>query len=182
MISSEWMCQSLCKYYVYKHYANIIMHVLWHFIWKTWVTTDFGSREGVLEPFPCEYWRMTVMCWPLICISGLQIYGVVGITYREGSGAPLQYFCLGNPRDRGAWWAAVHGVAKSRTRLSYFTLTFHFHALEKEMATHSSILAWRIPGTGEPGGLTFMGSRRVRYDWSELAAAVKDRQSFLKMN
>ena len=141
VISSEWMCQSLCKYYVYKHYANIIMHVLWHFIWKTWVTTDFGSREGVLEPFPCEYWRMTVMCWPLICISGLQIYGVVGITYREGSGAPLQYFCLGNPRDRGAWWAAVHGVAKSRTRLSYFTLTFHFHALEKEMATHSSILA-----------------------------------------
>ena len=65
---------------------------------------------------------------------------------------------LENPMDRGAWWAAVHGVAKSRTRLSDFTLTFHFHALEKEMATHSSVLAWRIPGTGEPGGLPSMGS------------------------
>ena len=59
--------------------------------------------------------------------------------------------------DGGAWWAAVHGVAKSRTRLSDFTFTFHFHALEKEMATHSSVLAWRIPGTGEPGGLPSMG-------------------------
>ena len=66
----------------------------------------------------------------------------------EGNGTPLQYSCLGNPMDGGAWWAAVHGVAKCRTRLSNFTLTFHFHALEKEMATHSSILAWRIPGTG----------------------------------
>ena len=66
----------------------------------------------------------------------------------EGNGTPLQYSCLENPMDRGAWWAAVHGVAKSRTRLSDFTLTFHFHALEKEMATHSSVLAWRIPGTG----------------------------------
>ena len=67
----------------------------------------------------------------------------------------------------GAWWAAVHGVAKSRARLSDFTLTFHFHTLEKEMATHSSVLAWRIPGTAEPGGL-----RRVRHDSSDLAAAV----------
>ena len=64
--------------------------------------------------------------------------------------------------DRGAWWAAVHGVAKSQTRLSSFT--FHFHALEKEMATHSSVLAWRIPGTGEPGGLPSMGSHRVGHD------------------
>ena len=68
--------------------------------------------------------------------------------YGEGNGTPLQYSCLENPRDGGAWWAAVHGVAKSRTRLSNFTFTFHFHALEKEMATHSSILDWRIPGTG----------------------------------
>ena len=66
----------------------------------------------------------------------------------EGTGDPLQYSCLQNPMDGGAWWAAVHGVAKSRTRLSDFTFTFHFHALEKEMATHSSVLAWRIPGTG----------------------------------
>ena len=71
----------------------------------------------------------------------------------EGNGTPLQYSCLANPMDGGAWWAAVHGVAKSRTRLSDFTFTFHFHALKKEMATHSSILAWRVPGTGEPGGL-----------------------------
>ena len=77
-----------------------------------------------------------------------------------------------NPRDGGAWWAAVHGVARSRTWLSDFTFTFHFHALEKEMATHSSVLAWRIPGMGEPGGLLSMGSHRVGHDWSDLAAAA----------
>ena len=71
----------------------------------------------------------------------------------EGNGTPLQYSCLANPMDGGAWWAAVHGVKKSRTRLKDFFFTFHFHALEKEMATHASVLAWRIPGTGEPGGL-----------------------------
>ena len=74
--------------------------------------------------------------------------------------------------DRGAWWAAVHEVAKSQTRLSDFTLTFHFYALEKEMATHSNVLAWRIPGTGEPGGLLSLGSHRVRHDRSDLAAAA----------
>ena len=72
----------------------------------------------------------------------------------------------------GAWWAAVHGVSKSRTWLSDFTFTFHFHALEKEMATHSSVLAWRIPGMGEPGGLPSLGSHRVGHDWSDLAAAM----------
>ena len=82
----------------------------------------------------------------------------------EGNGTPLQSSCLENPMDGGAWWAAVHGVAKSRTRLSDFTFTFHFHALEKEMATHSSVLAWRIPGMGEPGGLPSMGSHRVGHD------------------
>ena len=90
----------------------------------------------------------------------------------EGHGTPLQYSCLENPMDRGAWWAAVHGVAKSWTRLSDFTFTFHFHALEKEMATHSSVLAWRIPGMGEPSGLLSMGLHRVGHDWSDLAAAV----------
>ena len=90
----------------------------------------------------------------------------------EGNGTPLQYSCLENPMDGGAWWAAVHGVAKSQTRLRDFTFTFHFHALEKEMATHSSVLAWRIPGTEEPGGLPSMGSHRVGHDWSDLAAAV----------
>ena len=81
--------------------------------------------------------------------------------YGEGNGTPLPYSCLENPMDRGPWWAAVHGAAKSRTRLSDFTFTFHFHALEKELATHSSVLTWRIPGTGEPGGLPSMGSHRV---------------------
>ena len=74
--------------------------------------------------------------------------------------------------DGGAWWAAVHGVPRSRTRLSDFTFTFHFHALEKEMATHSSVLAWRIPGTEEHGGLPSMGSHRVGHDLSNLAAAA----------
>ena len=85
---------------------------------------------------------------------------------------PVQYPCLENPMDGGAWWAAVHGISKSRTGLSDFIFTFHFHALEKEMATHSSILACRIPGTGEPGGLPSMGSHRVGHDWSDLAAAA----------
>ena len=83
---------------------------------------------------------------------------------REGNGTPLQYSCLENPMDGGAWQAPVHGVAKSRERLSDFTLTFHFHALEKEMATRSSVLAWRIPGTVEPDGLPSMGSHRVGHD------------------
>ena len=82
----------------------------------------------------------------------------------EGNGNPLQCSCLENPRDGGAWWAAIHGVAKSRTQLSNFTFTFHVPVLEKEMATHSRVLAWRIPGTGEPGGLPSMGSHRVRHD------------------
>ena len=84
--------------------------------------------------------------------------------YGEGSGNPLQYSCLENPMYEGAWWAAVHGVARGRTRLSNFAFTFHLHALEKEMATHSSILAWRIPGVGKPGGLPSMGSHRVGHD------------------
>ena len=74
--------------------------------------------------------------------------------------------------DMEAWHAVIHGVAKSRRRLSDFPFTFHFHALEKEMATHSSVVAWRIPGTGEPGGLPSMGSRRVGHDWSGLAAVA----------
>ena len=92
--------------------------------------------------------------------------------YGEGNGTPLQYSCLENPMGGGAWWAAVHGVVKSRTRLSDFPFTFHFHALEKEMATYSSVLAWRIPGTGGLGWLPSMGSHRVGHDWSDLAAAA----------
>ena len=98
------------------------------------------------------------------------IYDVVLLG--EGNSDPLQYSCLENPMDGGAWWAAVHGVAKSLARLSDFTFTLHFHALEKEMATHSSILAQRIPGTGEPSGLPSRGSHRVGHDRSDLAAAA----------
>ena len=90
-------------------------------------------------------------------ISGL------GRSPGEGSGHPLQYSCLGNALDRGAWWATVHGVAKSLIPLSDFPFTFHFHALEKEMATQSSVLACRTPGMGEPGGLS-MGSHRVGHN------------------
>ena len=92
--------------------------------------------------------------------------------FGEGNGTPLQCSCLENPMDRGAWKAAVHGVVKSWTRLSDFTFTSYFCALEKEMATHSSVPAWRIPGMGEPGGLPSMGSHRARHDWRDLAAAA----------
>ena len=86
----------------------------------------------------------------------------------EGDGTLLHYSCLENPMDGGAWWAAVHGVTKSRTGLHGLIFTFHFHALEKGTATHSSVLAWRIPGTGEPGGLSSLGSHRVGDDWNDL--------------
>ena len=98
-------------------------------------------------------------------ILGLKKKNKLGSSvFGEGNGTPLQYSCLENPMDGGTWWAAVHGVATSLTRLSDFTFTFHFHALEKEMATHSSVLAWRIPGTVEPRGLPSMGSHRVGHD------------------
>ena len=98
--------------------------------------------------------------------KGEMCYNCGGLDHHagEGNGTPLQYSCLENPMDGGAWWAAVHGVTKSWTRLKDFTFTFHFHALEKEMATHSSVLAWRIPGTGESLGLPSTGSHRVRHD------------------
>ena len=97
------------------------------------------------------------------CILSPCLFNLYAEYIGEGNGTPLQYSCLENPMDRGAWWAAVHGVAKSRARLSdfTFTFTFHFHALEKEMATNSNVLAWRIPEMEEPGGLPSMGSHRV---------------------
>ena len=90
----------------------------------------------------------------------------------EGNGNPLQYSCLENLMDGGAWWVVLHGVMKSRTRLSAFTFTFHFHALEKEIARHSSVFAWRIPGMEEPGGLPSMGLHRVGHNRRELAAGA----------
>ena len=116
--------------------------------------TDFkksGYRSNALIWQDCES-----------CLGTWKInYSFLTEKAREGNGTPLHYSCLENPMDGGAWWAAVHGVAKSRTWLSDFTFTFHFHALEKEMATHSSVLDWRIPGKAEPGGQPSMGSHRV---------------------
>ena len=100
---------------------------------------------------------------PRVCTMK-SVSGFPVINCGEGSGNPLQYSCLANPMEGGALWAAVHGVTRSQTLLSDSTFTFHFHALEKEMATHSSVLAWRIPGRGEPGGLPSMGSHRIRHD------------------
>ena len=100
------------------------------------------------------------LCYKL----NVRILTSIAKVFGEGNGTPLQYSCLENPMDGGAWWAAVHEVAKHWTRLSDFTFTFHFPALEKEMATHSSVLAWRIPGTRESGGLPSIGSHRVGHD------------------
>ena len=117
-----------------------------------------GRKElDMTERLNCltgKYWTLRYITHLIISL----------INYGEGNSTSLQYSCLENPMDRGAWWAAVHGVTKSQTQLNDFTFTFHFHALEKEMETHSSVLARRIPGTGEPGGLTSMGSHRVGHD------------------
>ena len=99
-----------------------------------------------------------------ILSGGVALWSTRGSSFGEGNGTPLQYSCLENPTDGGASWAALHGVTEGWTPLSDFTFTFQFHALEKEMATHSSVLAWRIPGMGEPGGLPSMGSHRVGHD------------------
>ena len=111
------------------------------------------------------------------CSLRRTLYARLEASFGEGNGTPLQYSCLENPMDGGAWWAAVHGVARNRTQLSDFTFTFHFQALEKEMATHSSVLAWRIPGTGEPDGLPSMGLHRVGHDWRDLTAAAAEYRS-----
>ena len=110
-----------------------------------------------------------------IIMANIMMPLAIMMANNKGNGNPLQYSCLANPMDGGAWKAAVHVVAKGRTWLSDFTFTFFtftFHALEKEMATHSSVLAWRIPGTGEFGGLPSLGLHRVGHDWSYLAAAA----------
>ena len=124
-----------------------------HITSLSWISFPFRSPQCRVE-FPVLYSRFSLV-----------IYFIYSSVYiREGNGTPLQYSCLENPMDGGAWQAEVQGVTKSRAQLSDFPFTFHFHALEKEMATHSSILSWRIPGTGESGGLLSMGSHRVRHD------------------
>ena len=132
-------------------------------------------------PYPAQGWHSYAALWTQKV--GYAAHDLLGSLFwlahlvsprkclGEGNGTPLQYSCLENPMNDAAWWAAVHGVAKSQTQLSDFPFTFHFHALEKEMATHSSILAWRIPETGEPGGLLSMGLHRVGHNWSDLAVA-----------
>ena len=122
----------------------------------------FFFRSGIFFFFWIVFFVVNFLLLHSVHINGFKEMqlDLVG----EGNGTPLQYSCLENPMDGGAWQAAVHGVAKSQTRLSDFPFTFHFHALEKEMATHSSVLAWRIPGPGEPDGLRSMGSHRVGHD------------------
>ena len=126
---------------------------------KSWTTECFLLKEE-------KQWCL------LLLLPQSIVSEVLARAIGEGNGTPLQYSCLENPMDGGAWWAAVHGVGKGRPWLSDFTFTFHFHALEKEMASHSSVLAWRLPGTREPGGLPSMGSHRVGHNWRDLAAAA----------
>ena len=131
--------------------------------WVEAVSGELVGQEATSSP---DHNSRDLLLWRTLSLP------LPRLTIREDNGTPLQYSCLENPMDGGAWWAAVHGVTKSWTRLSVFNFTFHFYSLEKEMATHSSVLAWRIPGTGEPGGLLSMGSQRVGHDWSDLAAAA----------
>ena len=119
-----------------------------------------GNRSKICIQTQSAMPRVSICAWKADSIAcappcDLMILTTCGGRIGEGNGTPLQYSCLENPMDGGAWKAAVHGVAEGQARLSDFTFTFHFHALEKEMATHSSVLAWRIPG---------MGSHKVGYD------------------
>ena len=124
------------------------------------VALQYSLKSGRVFP-PVLFFLKTV----LTILSLLCFHTIIRITfYSSVKMEKAMAIHSGTPIDRGVWWAAVRGVAKSRTRLSNFTVTFHFRALEKEMATHSSILAWRIPGMGEPGGLLSMGSHRVGHD------------------
>ena len=130
-----------------------------------WAIFDWGLSPKLLLSFRSKTRQLISVVWHTFTAYYVSLL-------REGNGTPLQYSCLENPMDEGSWQAAVLGVTKSWARLSNFPFTFHFHALEKEIATHSSVLAWRIPGTVEPGGLPSMGSHRVGHNWSDLAAAA----------
>ena len=146
---------------------NLLMESLQIFQY-TWILNHIFTIQ-----YPLSSTRKSFLCILIsIIILSQNILSYHINNYREGNGTPFQYSCLESPMDGGAWKAAVHGVAEGQTQLRDFTFIFHFHALEKEMATQSSVLAWRIPGTGEPGGLPSMGSHRVRHDWSSLAVAL----------
>ena len=142
-------------------YDNPVFH--WMIYWDSLLKIFHTIFKGY-TPFTvfAKYWLYSLCCTIHVC----------SLSYGESNGTPLQYSCLENPMDGGAWKAAVHGVVEGLTRLSDFTFTFHFRPLEKGMATHFSVLAWRIPGMGEPGGLQSLGSHRVGHDWSNLAAAA----------
>ena len=149
--------------------------LLWcHFLDAWWGVVQDACVISTGERMEALYCLVGIKSLAHKFFSVFFFFAWVDQIFGGGNGNPLQYSCLENPMDGGAWWAAVHGVARSWTRLSDFTLTFHFHALEKEMATYSSVLAWRIPWRGEPGGLPSMGSHRVGHDWSDLAAAAAD--------
>ena len=123
-----------------------------------------SSIHGIFQARVVEWVAIAFSMYTLLSPCWLSILNIAVCTWEKAMAPPLQYSCPENPMGRGAWWAAVHGVAKSRTQLINFTFTFHFRALEKEMATHSSVSAWRIPGTGEPGGLPSLGWHRVRHE------------------
>ena len=146
------MHTSVCSDWEYLYFSHLT-HAFHFPIKITMVTRKTLSESGCLF-FSFQFFKYTRK------INYKKLYLFISIIL--GNDTLLQYSCLENPMDGGAWQTAVH--AKVRTRLSDFTFTFHFHALEKEMATHSSVLAWRIPGMGEPGGLPSMGSHRVGHD------------------
>ena len=139
--------------------AQVLGSGSWRRQWQPTPVFLPGESQGLGSLVGCRLWGRTELDTTERLHYHFSLYCI-----GEGNGNPLQCSYLENPRDGVAWWAAVYGVAQSRTRLSDFTITFHFTALEKEMATHSSVLAWRIPGTGEPGGLPSMGSHRVGHD------------------
>ena len=147
---------------------------MWNILWKC--CTQYASKLGKLSSGhrtgKCQFsFQSLRKAMSKKAQSTAQVHSSHTLA-GEGNGTPLQYSCLENPMDRGAWKASVHGVAEGQTQLSDFTFTFHFHALEKKMATDSSVLAWRIPETGESGGLPSTGLHRVRHDWSDLTAAA----------
>ena len=139
---------------------------------KSQITVSFSSVESQFS-MTLEFSNLYIRCKTVESIASRQLrFSIQQVFNRRGQWQPPPVLLPRESLGGGAWWAAVHGVAKSWAWPSDFTFTFHFHALEKETATHSSVPAWRIPGMGEPGGLPSMGSHRVGHDWNNLAAAA----------